>query len=214
MDACLLRPGVYVEEVPPLARPIAGVGTSTPLFIGVMDGILAANFGKPQVSSPTGEFETKLGPRPRAPCQRPAGENPRGHQEASLQAANRTLALAVFGFFNNGGTACYVVPVTARGTWPISPQRSRRSSRSMKSPLSRLPASPTPRARTSRSPTACAWRPHRGARRRREPRRPTRAAIYGADIALSASQKHLRRDLLPVAEGEQSAVQRRVCGRR
>jgi phage tail sheath protein FI len=31
-----LSPGVYVEEVPPLARPIAGVGTSTPAFIGVI----------------------------------------------------------------------------------------------------------------------------------------------------------------------------------
>ena len=31
-----LSPGVYVEEVPPLARPIAGVGTSTPGFIGII----------------------------------------------------------------------------------------------------------------------------------------------------------------------------------
>src|SRR5688572_22244326 len=31
-----LSPGVYVEEVPPLARPIAGVGTSTPAFVGVI----------------------------------------------------------------------------------------------------------------------------------------------------------------------------------
>ena len=30
-----LSPGVYVEEVPPLARPIAGVGTSTAGFIGI-----------------------------------------------------------------------------------------------------------------------------------------------------------------------------------
>ena len=31
-----LSPGVYVEEVPPLARPIAGVGTSTAGFIGLV----------------------------------------------------------------------------------------------------------------------------------------------------------------------------------
>ena len=31
-----LSPGVYVEEVPPLARPIAGVGTSTAGFVGVI----------------------------------------------------------------------------------------------------------------------------------------------------------------------------------
>lgn len=35
-----LSPGVYVEEVPPLARPIAGVGTSTPGFIGVIPDAL------------------------------------------------------------------------------------------------------------------------------------------------------------------------------
>ena len=29
-------PGVYVEDVPPVARPIAGVGTSTPGFIGIV----------------------------------------------------------------------------------------------------------------------------------------------------------------------------------
>ena len=29
-------PGVYVEEAPPLARPIAGVGTSTVGFIGLV----------------------------------------------------------------------------------------------------------------------------------------------------------------------------------
>lgn len=31
-----LSPGVYVEEVPPLSRPIVGVGTSTPGFVGVV----------------------------------------------------------------------------------------------------------------------------------------------------------------------------------
>src|SRR5437660_11897975 len=31
-----LSPGVYVEEVPPIARPIAGVGTSTAGFIGIV----------------------------------------------------------------------------------------------------------------------------------------------------------------------------------
>ena len=31
-----LSPGVYVEEVPSAVQPIAGVGTSTAAFIGVM----------------------------------------------------------------------------------------------------------------------------------------------------------------------------------
>ena len=30
-------PGVYVEEIPPQVRPIAGVGTSTAAFLGVFD---------------------------------------------------------------------------------------------------------------------------------------------------------------------------------
>jgi phage tail sheath protein FI len=33
-------PGVYVEDVPPVARPIAGVGTSTPGFIGVVPDVV------------------------------------------------------------------------------------------------------------------------------------------------------------------------------
>ena len=35
-----LSPGVYVEEVPPAASPIAGVGTSTAGFIGVIPDVL------------------------------------------------------------------------------------------------------------------------------------------------------------------------------
>ena len=48
-----LSPGVYVEEVPPLARPIAGVGTSTAGFIGVVDN----NFTMPDQP---GKFESLL----------------------------------------------------------------------------------------------------------------------------------------------------------
>src|ERR1700704_311517 len=36
MPGPYLAPGVYVEEVPAAARPIAGVGTSTAGFIGVV----------------------------------------------------------------------------------------------------------------------------------------------------------------------------------
>ena len=36
-------PGVYVEEIPPVARPIAGVGTSTAAFIGVADRLATAH---------------------------------------------------------------------------------------------------------------------------------------------------------------------------
>jgi uncharacterized protein len=36
MPTTYLSPGVYVEDVPPLARPIAGVGTSTAGFLGII----------------------------------------------------------------------------------------------------------------------------------------------------------------------------------
>ena len=108
-----LAPGVYVEEVPPLARPIAGVGTSTAAFIGVMDGILAANLGKPHFLTSFGDFETILGPDPAPPTTDPPEKIREAIKSHLYKAANRTLSLAVFGFFNNGGTACYVVPVAA-----------------------------------------------------------------------------------------------------
>jgi phage tail sheath protein FI len=94
-------PGVYVEEIPPLARPIAGVGTSTAAFIGVADRIDAAFVGKPTKFVNWGEFSLFIkGPSP-------------SDTTPIYTTANRTLALAVFGFFNNGGTACYVLPVPA-----------------------------------------------------------------------------------------------------
>lgn len=94
-------PGVYVEEIPPVARPIAGVGTSTAAFIGEVDP--AAATGTPKKFTNWSEFATFLqGPNP--PPNTPV-----------YTAVNRTLALAVFGFFANGGSACYVVPVAAGG---------------------------------------------------------------------------------------------------
>lgn len=92
-------PGVYVEEVPPLARPIAGVGTSTAAFIGVADRLGAADLGKPKKFTNWGEFSAFI---------KGAGAT---DTTPIYTTANRMLALAAFGFFNNGGTACYVVPV-------------------------------------------------------------------------------------------------------
>jgi phage tail sheath protein FI len=103
-----LSPGVYVEEVPPLARPIAGVGTSTAGFIGVVadtvtmpllpgrtgpapgDFYTVAPAGVPQLITSWEEFKQKFG---------------------DFQAGNSILAHAIFGFFNNGGTRCWVIRV-------------------------------------------------------------------------------------------------------
>ena len=96
-------PGVYVEEVPSVARPIEGVGTSTAAFIGVADRLLAADRGKPHKFTNWGEFSTFVKGDPAAVTD----------TTPIFTTENRTLALALFGFFNNGGTACYVVPVNA-----------------------------------------------------------------------------------------------------
>jgi uncharacterized protein len=101
-----LSPGVYVEETLPSARPIAGVGTSTGGFVGVVpntvtmpfrpgsdtDRVPVASAGEPQFITSWEEFKNSFG---------------------DIQANNKTLALAVYGFFNNGGTSCWVTRVVA-----------------------------------------------------------------------------------------------------
>jgi phage tail sheath protein FI len=96
-------PGVYVEEVPPVARPIAGVGTSTAAFLGEADRLAAGDLGKPKKFTnwkAFSEFIKGAGATDTTPI---------------YTTVNRMLALAVFGFFNNGGTACYVLSVAAGG---------------------------------------------------------------------------------------------------
>jgi phage tail sheath protein FI len=106
-----LAPGVYVEEVPSAIRPIAGVGTSTAGFLGTVaddvtmplkpgrtgrrannqrqpdDFYPVAAAGSPQLIDSWELFRNTFG---------------------DIQAGNLTLAHAVYGFFNNGGTRCYV----------------------------------------------------------------------------------------------------------
>lgn len=118
-----LSPGVFVEEVPSGIQPIVGVGTSTAGFIGtaaadvtmpirpgrferdaagdlVLDAAgrpipelyeLAAA-GEPQLVTSWKSFQSKFG---------------------DFQAGNKTLAHAVYGFFNNGGTRCWVARTAA-----------------------------------------------------------------------------------------------------
>jgi phage tail sheath protein FI len=108
-----LSPGVYVEEVPSAIRPIAGVGTSTAGFVGLAaddvtmpfrpgrplnpekivdeDHYTVAPAGKAQLITNWEEFKNKFG---------------------DVQDGNLLLANAVYGFFNNGGTRCWVTRVT------------------------------------------------------------------------------------------------------
>lgn len=99
-------PGVYVEEMPPSSRPIAGVGTSTAGFVGVVPNSIImpakpdgsgnnyaiADVSKPYLVTNWIDFITRFG---------------------EIQAGNANLAHAVFGFFHNGGTRCWVIRVAS-----------------------------------------------------------------------------------------------------
>jgi uncharacterized protein len=109
MPTAYKAPGVYVEEAPPTARPIAGVGTSTAGFIGVVEETVIMPFrtgsvsdrqtvapaGEPQLITSWEEFKNNFGDL--------IPDN------KDLQ--QKVLAHAVYGFFNNGGTRCWVLRV-------------------------------------------------------------------------------------------------------
>jgi phage tail sheath protein FI len=79
-------PNVYIEEQP-ATGPIAGVGTSNAAFLGAaMDGPINV---PTKITNPT-QFRDRFG---------------------MLTASGHYLALAVRGFFENGGTVAYVVRV-------------------------------------------------------------------------------------------------------
>jgi phage tail sheath protein FI len=103
-----LAPGVYVEEVPSAVRPIAGVGTSTAAFIGVAAGLTKPwdpdkRTGMPE--RPSGDaYEQAAALTPQ-----PVGSWTEFVQRfGQIQDGNRYLAHAVYGFFDNGGTRCFV----------------------------------------------------------------------------------------------------------
>src|SRR3984893_17432753 len=88
-----LPPGVYVEEVEAGSRPIEGVGTAVAAFIG-----LAARgpFNEPVQVTNWSQFVQAFG----------------DFYEGSF------LAHAVYGYFLNGGGACFVVRVGGNGPAP------------------------------------------------------------------------------------------------
>jgi phage tail sheath protein FI len=117
-----LSPGVYVEEVEGGAKPIAGVGTSTAGFIGqVADSVtMPPQPGKFEVDSLGSPVLDSLGdPIPIPYDVAPAGEpqlvtswEQFKNKFGDFQAGNVTLAHAVYGFYNNGGTRCWITRVT------------------------------------------------------------------------------------------------------
>ncbi len=81
-----LSPGVYVEEVASGSRPIEGVGTAVGAFVGLAP---QGPLHEPTLVTNWSQYVAAF------------GEFTDGYY----------LAHSVYGFFNNGGTACYVVRV-------------------------------------------------------------------------------------------------------
>lgn len=81
-----LSPGVYVEEVASGSRPIEGVGTSVAAFVGLAP---TGPLNEPTLVTNWSQYVAAF------------GEFTDGYY----------LAHSVYGFFNNGGSAAYVVRV-------------------------------------------------------------------------------------------------------
>lgn len=124
-----LSPGVYVEQVPPSARPIAGVGTGTAGFIGIVpDSVTlpapikgkAGKFTPVTVNLATPAKEAKL-ITSWSKFVKNFGDLVGEEQETGAEPTEplvidpgyRRLTHAVYGFFANGGTRCHVVRITS-----------------------------------------------------------------------------------------------------
>lgn len=90
-------PGVYIEEVSRGARPIQAVGTRTAGFVGVAPDAKAAVNEAVAINNWT-QFRTQYFPK---------DEN--GNIKRDALWTN--LAHGVYGFFQNGGSRCYVVNI-------------------------------------------------------------------------------------------------------
>jgi phage tail sheath protein FI len=94
-----LTPGVYVEEVPSANKPIEGVSTSIAAFVGLAPG---GPVNTPMRISNWTQF-AKIYGDPAEPDNGPFMEG-------------AFLAHSVYGFFQNGGTLCWVVRVGEDGS--------------------------------------------------------------------------------------------------
>jgi phage tail sheath protein FI len=89
-----LTPGVYVEEVPSASKPIEGVGTSVAAFVGLAPG---GPLNTPVQISNWTQFARTFGDPTR--------------DDGSPYMKGAYLAYAVAGYFDNGGSICWVVRV-------------------------------------------------------------------------------------------------------
>jgi phage tail sheath protein FI len=89
----MLAPGVYIQEVPSGARPIEAVGTSTVGFVGIAPNADARKNEAVAVNN-WSQFTKEFVPK---------------------DGKSTPLSHAVYGFFLNGGSRCYVVNVGSSG---------------------------------------------------------------------------------------------------
>lgn len=130
--ATYLSPGVYVEEVPSSIKAIAGVGTSTAAFIGIVPDtvpLVARNpdFNPADPASKAFKFvDFTVTAAAKTPAlitnwtqfTRTFGDivgDPTLPASAAtaVDTGFQQLAHAVYGFFNNGGSRCVVARITA-----------------------------------------------------------------------------------------------------
>lgn len=85
-----LRPGVYIEEISSGSKPIEGVGTSTAAFVGYTT---KGDIGKPTLIFKWDDYEALYG----------------GIRDTAKSAQGDPMGHSVSAFFQNGGTAAYIV---------------------------------------------------------------------------------------------------------
>ncbi len=97
-----LSPGVYIEETASGPRPIEGIGTTTAAFVGFA---ASGPANQPVLVTNWSQFRNTFG-----------ALGPDGARNPHMPGAY--LSHAVYGYFNNGGTRCYVTRV-------VPPQQSK-----------------------------------------------------------------------------------------
>ncbi len=106
-----LAPGVYVEEVPSAVKPIAGVGTSTAGFVGIVadDVTMPLRPGAPEEPAAADYYSVAVALDPE-----PINSWLEFEQKfGEIQSGNQYLAHAVYGYYNNGGTRCWITRVAS-----------------------------------------------------------------------------------------------------
>ena len=85
-----LHPGVYVEEIPSVSRPIEGVATSIAAFVGVTQRN-SLNVNGPILIGSMDDYLSQFGP---------------------ILSSTDKMSLAVQAFYLNGGGAAYICPLS------------------------------------------------------------------------------------------------------